>query len=215
MSGIMTEQPHGGGRARAARRADRARARRAIGLAAAFAAALVSAATASAEEFLVTSRWQYNTKAVRPEVILAHGQADIFDPATTEWIGGIGFYCARPQTYIDIFVHEPGGPGNPATPATPMHWGSPTFRTSLTLNGAVMPAAVEAGIVYVDIDAGIGRVLADAFALKTPSKRLDFDVAKFATFTLVMKRIEPRSRPDTAITDFDQMVGMCRSQLDR
>ncbi len=172
-------------------------------------------AAARAEECLVTSRWQYLAKPVNASIV-APGQADIFDPAADVQIGGIGYYCGRPTTYIDIFVHEPGRPimiGNRSKPVTDLHWGTPTFRTSLRLNEAVVPAAVESGVVYVDIDSRVGAVLADAFALAAPSKRLDIDVAKLAAFTLVMKRIEPRSHRDTAIADFDQMVTMCRTSL--
>ncbi len=178
---------------------------------------LGGSAVAHAEEFLVTSRWQYLAKPVNASV-LAHGQADIFDPSINRQIGGIGYYCARPTTYIDIFVHEPGRPimtGDPSHPVTELHWGHPTFRTSLKLNGVELPSVVESGVIYVDIDARIGPLLADAFALKTASKRLDIDVARLAAFTLVMKRIEPKSRPDTAIVDFDQMVEICRTTLGR
>ncbi len=205
---------HYSDRGRRARAGSR-RGRRALAPLAVALAMGLGAAAARAEEFLVTSRWQYLAKPVNAAII-AHGQADIFDASTKHQIGGIGFYCQRGTRYIDIFVHEPGRPittGNPSNPVTPLHWGTPTFRTSLTLNGTVMPAAVESGVVYVDIDATIGPALAEAFALKTASKRLDVDVAKLAAFTLVMQRIEPRSRPDTAIVDFDRMVGMCRSAL--
>jgi hypothetical protein len=195
--------------------------RRSLGRSAFVLALLLGAsAAARAEEFVVTSRWQYPAKPLPGGSLLAHGQADIFDASTNDQIGGIGYYCARPATYVDIFVHEPGRPMMYRTPAneiraTELHWGYPTFRgASLKLNGVVLPASVERGVVYVDIDAKTGPVLADAFTLKTAGKRLDVDVPKLATFTLAMKRIEPRTHAvSVVIVDFDEMVRMCQSTL--
>jgi hypothetical protein len=180
---------------------------------------LVAIAMGRAEEFIVTSRWQYPATPLANGRLLAHGQADIFDTSTNAQLGGIGFYCTPTQNYVDVFVHVSGVPiisGNPAQPVSDLRWGRPTFKTRLKLGGVDLPAAVESGVVYVDIDAKTGPVLAEALALKpgTPSKRLDFDVAKLAAFTLVMKPIEPRMRPANTLTlDYARMVDLCRSMV--
>ncbi len=180
---------------------------------------LAAIAMGRAEEFIVTSRWQYPATPLATGELLAHGQADIFDTSTNAQLGGIGFYCTPTQNYVDLFVHVSGGPiitGNAAQPISDLRWGRATFKTRLKLGGVDLPAAVESGVVYVDIDAKTGPVLAEALALKPgiPSKRLDFDVAKLAAFTLVMKPIEPRTRPANTLTlDYAHMVDLCRSMV--
>lgn len=178
---------------------------------------LAAIAMGRAEEFIVSSRWQYPATPLATGDLLAHGQADIFDTSTNAQLGGIGFYCTPTQNYVDVFVHVSGVPiisGNTAQPVSDLRWGRPTFKTRLKLGGVDLPAVVESGVVYVDIDAKTGPVLAETLTLKpdTPSKRLDFDVAKLAAFTLVMKPLEPRTRPTNTLTlDYARMVDLCRS----
>jgi len=180
---------------------------------------LAAIAMGRAEEFIVTSRWQYPATPLATGELLAHGQANIFDTSTNAQLGGIGFYCTPTQSYIDVFVHVSGVPiitGNTAQPVSDLRWGHPTFKTRLKLGGVDLPAVVESGVVYVDIDASTGPVLAEALTLKpgTTSKRLDFDVAKLAAFTLVMKPLEPRTRPANTLTlDYARMVDLCRSMV--
>jgi hypothetical protein len=180
---------------------------------------LAATATGRAEEFFVTSRWQYPATPLATDNLLAHGQADISDTRTNAQLGGIGFYCTPTQNYIDVSVHVSGTPiisGNAAQPVSDLRWGHPTFKTRLKLDGVDLPAMVESGVVYVDIDANTGPVLAEAFTLKpgAPSKRLDIDVANLAAFTLVIKPVEPRTRPANTLTiDYARMVDMCRSMV--
>lgn len=172
-----------------------------------------------AEEFIATSRWQYPATPLATGGLLAHGQADIFDATTNAQLGGIGFYCTPTQSYVDVYVHVSGVPiitGNAAQPISELRWGHPTFKTRLKLGGVDLPATVESGVVYVDIDDRTGPVLAEAFTLKpgTPSKRLDFDVERLAAFALVMKPLEPRTRPANTLTlDYARMVELCRSMV--
>lgn len=164
-----------------------------------------------AEEFLLASKWSYVAKPTVPNQIFAHGQANVFDRATNAQLGGVGFYCG-PKSYVDIFVHKPGG----AVLLNEYYWGMTTIRnTSLKLNGISMPASVEKGIIYVDINDQIRRALSDAFDLKAgaATKRLGFEVPNFAKFDLVLKLIEPRGYADTAIVTFPQMMSLCDATL--
>jgi hypothetical protein len=161
------------------------------------------------QEFSVGSIWEYRQQAVAPGRIFAHGQADIVDPAGAQ-IGGVGFYCAVPHSYVDIYVRKPGaGLGN-------YLWGNATLKTSLKLNGVSMPAKVERGIIFIDIDAAVRPVLNKAFELGAGagSQRIDVDVANFAKFALIMKANKPSSpSPPAVAVSYARMVNMCDATI--
>ena len=162
------------------------------------------------QEFSVGSIWEYRQQAVTPGQIFAHGQADIVDPSGAQ-IGGVGFYCAVPHSYVDIYVRKPGAPlGN-------YLWGNTTLmKASLKLNGVNMPAKIERGIIFIDIDDAVRPVLHKAFELGAGagSQRIDVDVAKFAKFALIMKASKPSSpSPPAVAASYARMVNMCDATI--
>ena len=79
-----------------------------------------------------------------------------------------------------------------------------------------MPAKVERGIIFIDIDDAVGSVLTKVFELGAGarSQRIDVDVANFARFALVMKATEPTSPPPaTAVVSYARMVSMCDTTI--
>jgi hypothetical protein len=161
------------------------------------------------QEFSVGSIWEYRQQAMAPGRIFAHGQADIVDASGAQ-IGGVGFYCAVPHSYVDIYVRKPGaGLGN-------YLWGNATLKTSLKLNGVSMPAKVEGGIVFIDIDDAVRPVLIKALELGAGagSQRIDVDVANFAKFALIMKTNKPPSpSPPAVAVSYARMVSMCDATI--
>jgi hypothetical protein len=169
---------------------------------------MASPQTAPSPEFSVCSLWKYVQTPITPGRLFAHGQVDIADMAGA-WLGGVGFYCAVPHSYIDIFVHRPGG-----SPAD-HYWGNATLKTSLELDGVKMPASVERGIIYVDISDDLRSVLEKAFELKpdAPARRVRVDVANFGKFDLVAKPATPPQQPAAEAVSFDHMMAMCDATI--
>jgi hypothetical protein len=165
----------------------------------------IRAAAARGVEFSVSSHWGYIQKVVTPGRIFEHGHAALSDGSGTV-LGGVGFYCALPHSYVDIFVHKPGGR------ISDYYWGDATLRTSVKFNGVGMPAAVEHGIIYIDIGDGVRSALENAFELKSgvTVRRSNVDVANFAKFDLLVRTTEPpRPSPDTDIVSYARMTEMC------
>jgi hypothetical protein len=162
------------------------------------------------QEFSVKSIWEYRQQAqLVPGRVFAHGQADIVDQSGVQ-IGGVGFYCAVPHAYIDISVRKPGGAIGDYL------WGNATLKTSLKLSGASMPASVERGIVFLDINDAVRPVLDKAFELKSGARtqRVAFDVANFAKFALIITRTEsPAPRPGAEAVSYARMVSLCDTTI--
>jgi hypothetical protein len=170
---------------------------------------MVATQTAPSPEFSVGSLWKYVQTPVTPGRLFAHGQVDIADTAGAR-LGGVGFYCAVPHSYIDIFVHRPGGS------LADYYWGNATFKTSLELNGARMPATVERGIIYVDISDDLRPLLQKAFELKpgAPARRLSVDIANLGKFDLIAKQATPpAAQPATEVVSFERMMTMCDTTI--
>jgi hypothetical protein len=168
-----------------------------------------SAQTVASAEFSVGSLWQYLQSSTSPGRIFAHGQADIAIKSGG-WLGGVGFYCAVPHPYIDIFVHKPGG--NIAD----YYWGTATLKTTLDLDGVRMPASVERGIIYIDVSDDIRPSLEKAFEFKpgSPARHLKVDVAGFANFDLVVtETAPPPARPATEVVSFARMMSLCDATI--
>jgi hypothetical protein len=172
---------------------------------------LLACADAGAREFLLSSRWRYLQGPVATN-IFGHGQADIFARASGIWLGSMGFYCAAPQPYVDIKIRKP-----PARPDDAPFWGTTTIMTSLRLNGSPMPAAVERGLITVDIETETRPMLSRVFELERgrDSRRIRIEVKDFASFALIMKPIEPTTALDgSTIVSYAAMTRMCDRTLD-
>ena len=116
----------------------------------------------------------------------------------------MGFYCAVPHPYIDIFVHKPGG--NVAD----YYWGTATLKTILDLDGVRMPASVERGIIDIDVSDDIRPGLEKTFEFKpgSPARHIKVDVVDFANFDLIVTEAAP-PRPATEVVSFARMVSLC------
>jgi hypothetical protein len=172
---------------------------------------LACADYAMSQEFLLSSRWRYLQRPVATD-IFGHGQADIFAKSSTLWLGSVGFYCAAPQPYFDIKIHKP-----PGRLEDEPFWGTPTIMTNLKLNGSSMPAAVEHGLISVDIDQQTRPVLGRAFELEPGHelRRIRIEVKDFARFDLIMKPIAPTTAVDgSTVMSFAAMSRMCDTTLD-
>jgi hypothetical protein len=170
---------------------------------------MAAAPSAPSPEFSVGSRWKYVQAPITPGRLFAHGQLDIADKAGAR-LGGVGFYCALPHSYIDIFVHRPGGG------LADYYWGNATFKTSLELDGIKMPATVERGIVYVDISDDLRPLLEQAFAFRpgTPARRHSIDIANFGKFELVARPTTPSAaQPASEVVSFERMMTMCDTTI--
>jgi hypothetical protein len=170
---------------------------------------MAAAPTAPSPEFSVGSLWKYVQAPITPGRLFAHGQVDIADKAGAR-LGGVGFYCAVPHSYIDIFVHRPGGS------LADYYWGNATLKTSLELDGVKMPATVERGIIYVDISDDLRPLLEKAFEFKpgAPARRLRVDVANFGKFELLAKPTTPTvAQPATEVVSFERMMTMCDATI--
>jgi len=167
------------------------------------------AAPPTSLELSVASLWKYIQAPVTPGRIFAHGQTDIADQHGA-WLGGIGFYCALPHPYIDIFVHKPGGT------LTDYYWGNASLKTSLELDGIKMPATIERGIIYIDVSDEIRPALEKVFEFKpgASNRALNVDVANFAKFSLIVKaNNQPPAAATTDLVSFARMVGLCDTTI--
>jgi hypothetical protein len=167
---------------------------------------------AVSEEFLAHPWFDFTMSPTQPGRIPATGHAIISDRAGESQLGGIVFYCAIPEPYIDIYVHKPGTDflGNE------YFWGTPTLRTTVKLNGSNMPGSVEGGIIVIDIKPPVKVALTAAFDLGPKAdqeRRLHFEVANFATCDLLLApaRSSPSSNPpkDIAIVGYSAMTKIC------
>jgi hypothetical protein len=160
---------------------------------------------AASAEFSVSSLWEYLQSPMSPGRIFAHGQAAIAGKSGG-WLGGVGFYCAVPHPYLDIFVHKPGGA------IADYYWGTATLKSTLALDGVRMPATVERGIIYIDVSDEIRPNLERAFELKpgSPARHLKVEVADFANFELIVaEAAPPPARPATEVVSFAHMMSLC------
>jgi hypothetical protein len=127
-------------------------------------------------------------------------------------LGGVGFYCAVPHSYLDIFVRKP-----PGGVLAEYFWGDATLKTSLKLNGVAMPASVEHGIIYIDIGDDIRKVLEMVFELGAGSatRRSTIDVANFAKFDLVVRSSAPPQQHGDleVVVSYARMVSMCDATI--
>jgi hypothetical protein len=172
---------------------------------------LACADASAAREFLLSSRWRYLQGPVATN-IFGHGQADIFATTAGIWLGSMGFYCAAPQPYFDIKIRKPPGRRDDAP-----FWGTATIMTSLRLNGSHMPAAVERGLITVDIETETRPLLSRVFDLEPgrDRRRIRIEVKDFANFALVMRPIEPTTAIEgSAIMSYAAMTRMCDRTLD-
>src|SRR6185503_4731579 len=114
--------------------------------------------------------------------------------------------------YFDIKIRRPPGRRDDAP-----FWGTATIMTSLRLNGSHMPAAVERGLITVDIETETRPLLSRVFELEPghERRRIRIEVKDFASFALIMRPIEPTTAIEgSAIMSYAAMTRMCDRTLD-